>query len=448
MVFIEDVKDVLDYRFLGISKVSQFIKDLELTDEIYLSTRESVNSLLMELEININNDSLNPIKDNASFSDLYEKYDYIHSYLSKGILRSVASNPKEWLSRLGKFNVFNLLIQMNYILGRGDGLNWFKNNMVFDYHELEIHYPGINHMLEHNHSYLSYIRLAHNMREHWALLRTMAILNECEVEELDEKIVNKSLKGIFNEESLGKGIEKMLTPYMINERDNHINYEIYNDMDYVDKLGMLNEFGVLQILDNDSFIPTIDYEDITLEDSNNIILDWFKALQNEYYNRKDGDIGKEEEDIESLLVSWNLPTYKELEESGVLDCYDPTMHTSFESRKSHILTNYYLSYLGLSLETIGGEALEYMKDPSYRLELTGMHDEQLKHSIELLCDGMIMEESGGFMTLIITLIGGYIIANEQDGITIIKKVIEPKKRDISLSEFRETIPDGDIGTIF
>ena len=398
-------KEVTVKDYNALKDELQFILDNDKKEEISEEFTETINSVIALLNwiiISYGQDYINML-DHVYPTGVIEDYDYMLVTKAKASLYALANNREAIMESIGLFGCYNLAIECSHISSSRDETDQIGNRFLYSLTDVERMYQRLYTIFDYiqidNTEAIEIVRVAYNYRAHSRYLKSLCAINKCESSELEEKINDHIINGL----------NKMVEPFILSPLEKYFMEETMNDDTLLSKMEELVESNIFYLKPNGFPLLVTYNEDGELQNGEDVG-DWFHRINA-------GIVGEIEdmtsirvmEDISIILDEYNLPTMDELDELVIEQFKDKKYRKEITPGK--ILVTYYASLFGKTLKEFSSKNFQKLRNKDARREFFNMEDGEILSIIEKL-NGEIDIEVITYMTLVITILGGFITDDE------------------------------------
>ena len=405
-------KEVIAKDYIILKDELQFILDNDKDETIDSEHKETIKVVITLLDwimTSSGQDNTNMLE-HVFKTGIIEEYNYMLITKAKASLYALSNNKDAIMESIGLFGCYNLAIECSHLVSSRDETGQISSKFLYSLTDVERMYASLYTIFDYipmdNTEAIEITRVAYNYRAHFRYIKSLCVINSCESSELEEKIKDHIINGL----------NKMVEPFILSPLEKYFMEETMNDDTLLSKMEELVESNIFYLKPN-GFPLLVKYnEDGELQNGEDVG-DWFHRINA-------GIVGEIEdmtsirvmEDISLILGEYNLPTMDELDELVIEQFKDKKYRKEITPGK--ILVTYYASLFGKTLKEFSSKNFQKLHNKDARREFFNMEDGEILSIIEKL-NGEIDIEVITYMTLVITVLGGFILDDE----TLTKNII-------------------------
>ena len=398
-------KEVIAKDYIILKDELQFILDNDKDETIDSEHKETIKVVITLLDwimASSGQDNTNMLE-HVSKTGIIDEYNYMLITKAKASLYALSNNKDAIMESIGLFGCYNLAIECSHLVSSRDETGQISSKFLYSLTDVERMYASLYTIFDYipmdNTEAIEITRVAYNYRAHFRYIKSLCVINSCESSELEEKIKDHIINGL----------NKMVEPFILSPLEKYFMEETMNDDTLLSKMEELVESNIFYLKPN-GFPLLVKYnEDGELQNGEDVG-DWFHRINA-------GIVGEIEdmtsirvmEDISIILDEYNLPTMDELDELVIEQFKDKKYRKEITPGK--ILVTYYASLFGKTLKEFSSKNFQKLRNKDARREFFNMEDGEILSIIEKL-NGEIDIEVITYMTLVITILGGFITDDE------------------------------------
>ena len=369
----------------------------------HIETMKSVIGLLDWGVVSSRQDYVDTLEDIFS-TGIFEEYDHMLLRKAKVALYTLANDMDSVIESIGLYGCYNLGVECSHLESSRDETDQTSNRFLYSLTDVERMYQNLYTIFDSvpmdNTEAIEIVRVAYNRRAHSRYIKSLCALNNCESNELEAKL----------SDTMVKGLNKMVEPYILSPIEKFFMEEVMNDDTLLTKLEELVNSGIMYLKPNGFPLLVKHDEDGELQTGEDIAI-WFNRINGKIVEEieKMSSIGISN-DIITILEEYNLPTIEELSPIVIEQLNSAKFRKEITPGK--ILVTYYASLFGKTLKEFSSKNLSKLCDRNARQEFFNMEDKKVVSIIEELTNGNVHKEVINYMTLVITILGGFILKDE------------------------------------
>jgi len=398
-------KEVIAKDYIILKDELQFILDNDKDETIDSEHKETIKVVIALLDwimVSSGQDNTNMLE-HVSKTGIIDEYNYMLITKAKASLYALSNNKDAIMESIGLFGCYNLAIECSHLVSSRDETGQISSKFLYSLTDVERMYASLYTIFDYipmdNTEAIEITRVAYNYRAHFRYIKSLCVINSCESSELEEKIKDHIINGL----------NKMVEPFILSPLEKYFMEETMNDDTLLSKMEELVESNIFYLKPNGFPLLVTYNEDGELQNGEDVG-DWFHRINA-------GIVGEIEdmtsirvmEDISIILDEYNLPTMDELDELVIEQFKDKKYRKEITPGK--ILVTYYASLFGKTLKEFSSKNFQKLRNKDARREFFNMEDGEILSIIEKL-NGEIDIEVITYMTLVITILGGFITDDE------------------------------------